>query len=150
MLHQLRPDCLQFHGSETPEFCASWQTAYVKAIPMGSIDDPSAYAAEYAGARGFLLDSNAAGRLGGSGDTFDWSRIPAPFDHPLILAGGLNAANIVDAVTRVRPYGVDVSSGVETDKGIKSRSKILDFMQAVRRADGDLSAATAPTGDVLE
>ena len=72
-LYRLRPDCLQFHGREDPEFCEAWQMPYLKTIPMGSVDDPGAYAARYAKAQGFLCDSNAAGRLGGSGDTFDWS-----------------------------------------------------------------------------
>lgn len=137
VLHRLRPDCLQFHGSESPEFCESWGVPYIKAIPMGSVENAAEYAARYPLAQGFLLDSNAAGLLGGSGDTFDWSRIPAAFDYPMILAGGINAANVADAITRVKPWAVDVSSGVETAKGIKDCGLIDNFMRQVRRGDGD-------------
>ena len=136
VLHRLRPDCLQFHGCESPEFCESWGTPYIKAIPMGSIENAADYAARYRLAQGFLLDSNAAGRLGGSGDTFDWSRIPAHFDYPIILAGGINAANVADAITRVKPWAIDVSSGVETAKGIKDCGLIDNFMRQVRHGDG--------------
>ena len=104
VIHQLRPDCLQFHGNESPEFCESWLTPYIKSIPMGSIDDPGAYARTYTLAQGFLLDSNLAGRLGGSGDTFDWSKIPASFEYPLVLAGGMNASNVAAAIARVQPW----------------------------------------------
>ena len=119
VVHQLRPDCLQFHGNESPGFCESWLTPYIKAIPMGSIDDPGAYAQTYTLAQGFLLDSNVAGRLGGSGDTFDWSKIPASFEYPLLLAGGMNASNVAAAIARVQPWGVDVSTGVEVSGGCK-------------------------------
>jgi len=104
VVHRLRPDCLQFHGNETPAFCEAWEVPYIKAIPMGSIDDPSAYAREHGRAQGFLLDSNAAGRRGGSGDTFDWSKIPSAFEHPLVLAGGITASNVADAIVRVRTW----------------------------------------------
>ena len=90
VIDTLRPDCLQFHGKESPEFCASWGRPYIKSVPMGSIEDPVAYAALHEHAQGFLFDSNAAGRMGGSGDTFDWSKIPPAFDKPLILAGGID------------------------------------------------------------
>jgi len=136
VVQQLRPDCLQFHGQESPEFCATWPVPYIKAIPMGSTQDPAAYAAMFPAAQGFLLDSNAAGRLGGSGDTFDWSKIPTSFDSPLILAGGINPSNVAEAIARVRPWGVDVSSGVEAAKGIKDIDLIDQFFNEVRRGDG--------------
>ena len=135
IIEQIRPDCLQFHGSEEPEFCEQWQRPYIKAIPMGSITDAAAYAADYSGAQGFLLDSHAAGRQGGSGDTFDWSKIPSPFAHPLILAGGLTPQNVADAVLKVRPYAVDTSSGVESTRGVKDARLIRQFCEEVRRVD---------------
>ena len=135
VIHQLRPDCLQFHGNESPEFCESWLTPYIKSIPMGSIDDPGAYARTYTLAQGFLLDSNLAGRLGGSGDTFDWSKIPASFEYPLVLAGGINSSNVAAAIARVQPWGVDVSTGVEVSRGVKSTDLIDQFFDEVERGD---------------
>jgi phosphoribosylanthranilate isomerase len=131
----LRPDCLQFHGNETAEFCESWGLPYIKSIPMGSIEDPCAYAQRYEKAQGFLFDSNAAGRLGGSGDTFDWSKIPPGFEHQLILAGGINASNVADAIFQVKPWAVDVSSGVESSRGVKSSDLIDQFFHEVKRGD---------------
>ena len=135
VVHRLRPDCLQFHGNESPEFCETWLTPYIKAIPMGSTGDPGAYARDYASAQGFLFDSNDAGRLGGSGDTFDWSKIPASFDYPLILAGGINASNVAEAIARVQPWAVDVSTGVEVSRGVKSTDLIDQFFHEVERGD---------------
>ena len=135
VVHQLRPDCLQFHGNETAAFCEAWEIPYIKAVPMGSVDDPQAYAREHGRAQGFLLDSNAAGRRGGSGDTFDWSKIPSAFEHPLVLAGGINASNVADAIFRVKPWGVDVSSGVEASWGVKSNEMIDQFVREVQRGD---------------
>lgn len=136
VLHRVKPDCLQFHGNESAEFCAAWGLPYLKAIPMGSTDDPLRYARAFETARGFLFDSNAAGRLGGSGDTFDWSRIPTSFAYPVVLAGGINPSNVAEAISRVRPWGVDVSSGVEADKGIKDAALVERFIEQVRIADG--------------
>ena len=135
VVHQLRPDCLQFHGNESPEFCETWLTPYIKAIPMGSIGDPVAYAQTYNSAQGFLFDSNVAGRLGGSGDTFDWSKVPAAFEYPLVLAGGMNSSNVAEAIARVQPWGVDVSSGVEVSRGVKSTDLIDQFFHEVKRGD---------------
>jgi phosphoribosylanthranilate isomerase len=135
VVHGLRPDCLQFHGNESPAFCEAWEVAYIKAIPMGTIEDPGAYAREYPRAQGFLLDSNAAGRRGGAGDTFDWSKIPSDFEHPLVLAGGINSSNVADAIVRVKPWAVDVLSGVEASRGIKSSDMIDQFFQEVERGD---------------
>jgi phosphoribosylanthranilate isomerase len=135
VLHRLRPDLLQFHGNESAAFCEAWNLPYIKSIPMGSIDDPRAYAAEHPRAQGFLLDSNAAGRQGGSGDTFDWSRIPSDFEQPLILAGGIKPSNVADAIVQVKPWGVDVSTGVEASKGIKDSALIDQFFDEVKRGD---------------
>ncbi len=135
VVHRVRPDCLQFHGGEDEAFCAGWTLPYVKSIPMGSVADIDAYAARYPSAQGFLLDSNAAGRMGGSGDTFNWSDIPESFDYPLVLAGGITPSNVADAIARTRPWGVDVSSGVEVSKGIKSAELIEAFIREVKRGD---------------
>lgn len=134
----VRPDCLQFHGVESKSICEQFNLPYIKSIPMGSIVDSTAYAAQYAGAQGFLMDSNVAGRMGGSGDTFDWSNIPACFDFPLILAGGLTPDNVAEAIIQVRPWAVDVSSGVETAPGIKDKTRISRFFQEVRQADAPI------------
>jgi phosphoribosylanthranilate isomerase len=135
VVHRVRPDCMQFHGDESPEFCESWLTPYIKSIPMGSIDNPDDYAQAYTSAQGFLFDSNVAGRLGGSGDTFDWSKIPSSFDYPLVLAGGINSSNVAEAIARVQPWAVDVSSGVEVSRGVKSTDLMDQFFQEVERGD---------------
>ena len=136
VLQRLRPDCVQFHGSESPEFCAAWEVPYIKAVPMGSIEDPQRFAERYDTAQGFLFDSNAAGRLGGSGDTFDWSKIPSSFAYPVVLAGGIRPSNVAEAISRVRPWGVDVVSGVEASKGIKDAALVEQFFEQVRQGDG--------------
>jgi phosphoribosylanthranilate isomerase len=138
VVENLAPDCLQFHGAESPRFCEQWGRPYIKALPMGELageEEILAHARRHGAARGFLMDSHAAGRQGGSGDTFDWSRIPSDFPHPLILAGGLNPQNVARAITPVRPWAVDVSSGVERDKGVKDAVLIQHFCQEVFRAD---------------
>lgn len=132
VVQAVRPDCLQFHGQEPADFCQRWARPYIKAIPMASITDVNAYARQYSAAQGFLMDSNVAGRRGGSGDTFDWSKIPSAFDFPLVLAGGLNPSNVSAAITQVKPWAVDVSSGVENSKGDKDANLIDQFFDAVR------------------
>ena len=138
VVETVKPDCLQFHGNETAATCERWKLPYIKTIPMGSVDNAIAYAAEYPAAQGFLLDSNAAGRQGGSGDTFDWSKIPSSFGSPLVLAGGLNPGNVAEAITQVKPWGVDVSSGVEAKKGIKDIELINQFFREVKRGDASV------------
>ena len=133
VVQAVRPDCLQFHGEEPADFCQRWARPYIKAIPMASITDVNAYARQYSAAQGFLMDSNVAGRRGGSGDTFDWSKIPSAFDFPLVLAGGLNPSNVSAAITQVKPWAVDVSSGVENSRGDKDANLIDQFFDAVRR-----------------
>lgn len=137
VLSRVNPDCLQFHGDEPESVCTQWRQPYLKVIPMGSTTDVEAYACRYLSAQGFLFDSNATGRQGGSGDTFDWSKIPLTFDRPLVLAGGLNPANVADAVSQVRPWGVDVSSGVEKVKGVKDMNLVNQFFQEVKRGDAN-------------
>jgi len=138
-------EVLQFHGEESADFCRQFARPYLKSVPMGgSVSNggvnPAAYAAQYPDARGVLLDSNAVGQAGGSGHTFDWGKIPTDLPQPLILAGGLNPDNVTAAVQQVRPYAVDVSSGVETSgvkhaKGIKDLVRMTAFVNAVRAAD---------------
>ncbi|MCP4078286.1 MAG: phosphoribosylanthranilate isomerase [Gammaproteobacteria bacterium] len=135
VIEQVKPDCLQFHGKETAKFCESWCLPYIKAIPMGSISDANDFAQAYPSAQGFLLDSNVTGRQGGSGDTFDWSKIPSTFQYPLILAGGLNPQNVAEAISQVHPWAVDVSSGVEQLKAVKDPDLIRLFCKEVFRAD---------------
>jgi phosphoribosylanthranilate isomerase len=137
VLSSINPDCLQFHGEEPESDCVRWNQPYIKTISMGSAVDVEAYAQQYFSAQGFLFDSNAAGRQGGSGDTFEWSKIPLSFDRPLILAGGLNPANVADAVSQVRPWGVDVSSGVEVSKGVKDLNLVNQFFLEVKRGDAN-------------
>ncbi len=131
----VRPDLLQFHGAESPEFCASFGLPYLKAIAMKGAVNLGRESRRYKRARGLLLDGNAPGAMGGQGETFDWSQVQT-VKQPLVLAGGLNPANVARAVRLVRPYAVDVSSGIETRPGIKDPEKMKAFVQAVRRADG--------------
>ena len=126
-------DLLQFHGDETPAECESYQRPYIKALRVKPGDDIAQLAAPYAKARGILLDTYVPGVPGGTGAAFDWSLVPSGLPQPVILAGGLSAANVQAAIEQVRPYAVDVSGGVEAGKGIKDAAKIRAFMQAVGR-----------------
>lgn len=128
-------DLLQFHGREDASYCAAFGRPYIKAIPMGESLDPRAYARRFVDARGFLMDSNPAGEAGGTGKVFDWKRIPSSFARPMILAGGLNPANVGEAIVHVEPYGVDVSSGVESLKGIKDMGLVEAFIRGVLRGE---------------
>ena len=128
-------DLLQFHGNERPQDCDAYDKPYIKAVPMGGVLDVLAYTAEYSNAAGFLLDSHVPGGAGGSGSTFDWNRKPVNLNKPLILAGGLNDKNVGEAISRLNPYAVDVSSGVERQKGIKDAAKMVAFIQEVHRVD---------------
>lgn len=136
VLDVLQPDCLQFHGAETPEFCAEFARPYIKAVPMAPGVDLAAWSARFANAQALLLDSHRSGEAGGSGRVFDWSA--AVFERsakPLVLAGGLNVDNVEEAIKRVRPYAVDVSSGVESAPGRKDPALMATFMRGVSRAD---------------
>jgi phosphoribosylanthranilate isomerase len=125
---------LQFHGDETPEYCASFGRAYVKAARVKPGFDLLDYAARYAGSSGLLLDAWVEG-YGGGGQPFDWSLVPKKNPVPIILAGGLNPGNVAEAVRLVRPWAVDVSSGVEAAKGIKDRKLMEAFVAGVQDAD---------------
>jgi phosphoribosylanthranilate isomerase len=134
VIDKARPHLLQFHGEESAVFCASFGLPYVKAVRMEPAVDLVQYAHTYAGARALLLDAHVEG-YGGGGQSFDWSLIPPHLPLPIILSGGLHAGNVVEAVRRVRPWAVDVSSGVEAAKGIKDEAKIAAFCAGVRHAD---------------
>lgn len=127
-------DVLQFHGEESPTFCRSFGRPYLKAVRVRPGVDLAAMAADYHDARGLLTDAFVEGAHGGTGKTFDWTLLPADLPLPLILSGGLDEANVADAVRRVRPAAVDVSSGVEAGKGVKNHSRMAAFVDAVRQA----------------
>jgi phosphoribosylanthranilate isomerase len=124
-------DLLQFHGDETPADCEGYHRPYIKALRVKAGDDIAALCKVFTGASGILLDTYVEGVPGGTGEAFDWSLVPQGLSKPIILAGGLTAANVAQAIARVHPYAVDVSGGVEQGKGIKDHAKIRAFMQAV-------------------
>ena len=125
-------DVLQFHGDETPEQCEGHGRPWFKALRVRPGDDLHAEARRFAGARAILLDAYVPGVPGGTGERFDWSLIPTDLPMPLILAGGLTPDNVTEAIASVRPYGVDVSGGVEAAKGIKDAAKVAAFIRRVR------------------
>jgi phosphoribosylanthranilate isomerase len=128
-------ELLQFHGEEDPAFCASFGRRWIKAVRMRPDIDPMAEWARYGGAAGLLLDTFHPALAGGTGQRFDWDRIPAALAPSIILAGGLDPTNVAEAIRKVGPFGVDVSGGVEASKGIKDHDKIRDFMQKVNDVD---------------
>ena len=132
---EVRPQLLQFHGDESREFCESFDMPYIKAVKVRAGVDLLQYARHYPTAKALLLDAFVAGSHGGTGFTFDWALVPQQFPLPLILAGGLHQENVADAIRRVRPWAVDVSSGVEATKGIKDAAKIGAFIRGARNAD---------------
>ena len=128
-------DLLQFHGDESPEYCAQFAKPYLKAIRVQAGMDLLQCASAFRSAKGLLLDAYVQGVPGGTGATFDWALIPRQLPLPVILSGGLDAENVAAAIRQVRPYAVDVSSGVEAGKGIKDAAKIARFMQEVKRTN---------------
>lgn len=134
VLQQVAIDLIQFHGSETAEFCEQFDRPYIKALGMkgteNNVDYLIASAEKYHSAKALLLDGHAPGQAGGTGETFDWSSI-AKVEKPVVLAGGLNPENVKQAIEIVRPYAVDVSSGVESAPGIKDKGKVTRFMSQV-------------------
>ena len=132
-------DMLQFHGDESPEYCAQFSKPYIKAIRVKAGVDLLQCASDFRAARGLLLDAHVNGKPGGTGATFDWTLIPQQLPLPVILSGGLDAQNVAAAIKQVRPYAVDVSSGVEASKGIKDAAKIAAFINEVKNIDLQLS-----------
>jgi phosphoribosylanthranilate isomerase len=125
---------LQFHGDETPGQCDTAGRPYLRAVRMRPRVDLLDFARRYSNARSLLLDAHVEG-YGGGGKVFDWSLIPADVPAPVVLSGGLTPANVIDGVLRVRPFAVDVSSGVEREKAVKDAALIRRFCEAVREAD---------------
>jgi phosphoribosylanthranilate isomerase len=130
---------LQFHGDETPAQCEAVARPFLRAARMGENFDLLDFAARFHSAQALLLDAHVEG-YGGGGKVFDWSQIPPSVPLPVVLSGGLNPANVTDGVLRVRPWAVDVSSGVEISKGVKSGPLMRRFCKAVRDADEQIAA----------
>ena len=133
VIGRVHPAMLQFHGDESPEFCVQFGLPYVKACRMKQGVSALEYLRPFSQAAAWLFDSHVP-EYGGVGESFDWSLIPET-EKPVILSGGLSSTNVAEAIRRVRPWGVDVSSGVESAKGIKDAAKIAAFMREVRNAD---------------
>jgi phosphoribosylanthranilate isomerase len=136
VLGQVRVDCLQFHGEETPEFCASFGVPWMKAIRVQPGMDVAALAEQYHHAAAVLLDSFDPQQAGGTGHTFDWTVARDCIQRcrvPIVLAGGLSAQNVAGAIREVQPYAVDVSSGVESAPGLKCPVKMQAFFNEVYR-----------------
>ncbi len=129
---QVPLDVLQFHGDETPEYCAQFGKPFLKAIRVKAGVDLLQCAARFHQAQGLLLDAYVEGIPGGTGASFDWALIPADLPLPVILSGGLDEHNIAAAIRQVRPYAVDVSSGVEAAKGIKDAARVAAFLNEVK------------------
>jgi phosphoribosylanthranilate isomerase len=136
VLSQVRLDVLQFHGEESPDYCAEFGKPYLKAIRVKAGVDLLQCAAHFSAAQGLLL---VEGTHGGTGAAFDWNLIPHELPLPVILSGGLDAQNVAQAIRQVQPYAVDVSSGVEASKGIKDAAKIAAFINEVKHFDLPIS-----------
>lgn len=135
VLAEVPLDLLQFHGDEPAAFCDQFQRPYVKAVRVDAKVDLLQCARTYRRACALLLDAQVHGSFGGTGQSFDWRLIPRELSVPIVLSGGLHADNVSEAVRQVRPWAVDVSSGVEASKGRKDPAKVTRFIQGVRNAD---------------
>ncbi len=135
VLAQTDIDCLQFHGTETATFCESFEKPYIKALGIDGVKDINALCAGYSGARSVLLDSHGAGKAGGTGTTFNWDSIPQGLRSNIILAGGLTPDNVGVAIQQIKPFAVDLSSGVESAAGIKDQILMTRLMNEVKRVD---------------
>ena len=133
VIGRVKPALLQFHGDESPRFCGEFGVPYVKACRVKRGVSALEYLRPFSQAAAWLFDSHVP-EYGGVGESFDWSLVPKT-DKPVVLSGGLSAANVAEAIRRVKPWGVDVSSGVESAKGIKDAAKIAAFVAEVRNAD---------------
>ncbi|MBS0462285.1 MAG: phosphoribosylanthranilate isomerase [Proteobacteria bacterium] len=150
MIAALRPDLLQFHGDEDDAFCAAFGLPFLKALPMRDIvaQEIPKQLAGYPSACGFVLDGHAAGAPGGSGQRFDWNALRGQtIGKPWLLAGGLHAGNVAQALRATKPWGVDVASGVESAPGVKDHAKMQVFVDAVREARFPLSPTPLPQGE---
>jgi len=129
-------DVLQFHGSETAEYCNRFDRPYIKGLGMSGVtaDSFREVADQYPLAQGVLVDGHAPGAAGGTGKSFDWTQVPQDYSKAIILAGGLKVDNVASAIRTTRVYAVDVSSGVESEPGVKDSAKVAAFMDEVRQA----------------
>ncbi len=134
VLEQVEIDTLQFHGQESEQACALYKRPYIKAVRMQKTISLAEEINKYSSAKAILLDTYIKGTPGGTGETFDWALIPKELSKPLILAGGLDENNVKKAISQVRPYAVDVSGGVEKEKGIKDENKIKKFISETMNA----------------
>ncbi len=144
IVERIQPDLLQFHGDEDAGYAQQFGRRYLKAIAMAAAEEPAARMAAHPNAAGFLLDGHARGEAGGRGRAFDWTRAPRHTGRPWLLAGGLDAENVAAAIRAARPYGVDVSSGIECAPGIKDPLRMQRFIAAVR--DSERDATVSHTG----
>lgn len=128
-------DLLQFHGTEKADFCESFAKPYIKALGVSGEDNVPELVGAYASARSVLLDSHVHGGAGGTGESFDWTTIPQSLRHEIILAGGLKPENVAQAIQQIRPYAVDLSSGVESAPGIKDINLMTRLMQEIKHVD---------------
>jgi phosphoribosylanthranilate isomerase len=135
VIEKVQPTLLQFHGSETDDWCMQFGRPFLKAIAMGDGAAALPRLRDYPHAAGLLLDGHGFGEAGGSGKAFDWSLLPGELTQPVILAGGLHAGNVADAVRLLRPWAVDVASGVELSPGVKDPDKLAAFIHAVRTVE---------------
>ncbi len=130
VIHALQPSLLQFHGDETDAFCVQFGMPFIKAMAMGEgAGDIAVRQKSYPSAQAFVLDGHAPGQLGGQGERFAWTNLPA-LDKPIYMAGGLTPENVAEAIATVKPYAVDVSSGIESAPGVKDAMKMQDFIRA--------------------
>ncbi len=139
IIKHLTLDTLQFHGNESLDYCESFGQTYIKAAPMLSKIDISAFMAQYSSASSIMLDAMQKDQAGGTGKSFDWSSIPTVLGNEIILAGGLNPENVAKAVKETRCYAVDVSSGIESEKGVKDHEKMRQFVHNVNKIDKELN-----------
>lgn len=130
VIQALQPSLLQFHGDEADAFCAQFGMPFIKAMAMGEgAGDIAVRQKSYPSAQAFVLDGHAPGQLGGQGERFAWKNLPS-LDKPIYLAGGLTPENVAEAIATVKPYAVDVSSGIESAPGVKDAMKMRDFIRA--------------------
>lgn len=133
VIHHLRPDLIQFHGDETPDFCHQFSYPFIRAIRMRDDLNVALETRRYHPSGGFLFDAWHADQYGGTGSRFDWQRLPVQRDYKLILAGGLNPDNVADAVRKVSPDMVDVSGGVESSPGVKDEFSVIRFIENAKK-----------------
>lgn len=134
VIEAVKVDLLQFHGDETPDYCGSFNRPFIKALRVQPQTNLLQYATDFSMSKGLLLDAFSEGLPGGTGKVFDWTLIPQQFPLPIILAGGLDATNVLAAIEQVKPFAVDVSGGVELSKGKKDAFKLRAFMQQVNQS----------------